>query len=106
MQNDESVTIPLLFMKEGEQGTPWYVLSDDGKLAGVIQASTHKLNDTWMIKPAENGHLSAKHIHIWLGAVGVGSVTEKHSNGSLQSPDESKQGAHHAYTSQSLLLRC
>lgn len=73
-------TIPLLLMKEGEQGTPWYVLSDDGKLAGVIQAGTHKLNYTGMIEAAENGHLSAEHIHIGFGAVGVGPVTGKGGN--------------------------
>ena len=75
MQNDKSVTLPLLLMKQGEQGTPGYVLSDNGELAGVIQARTHKLDDTRVIEPAEDGHLSAKHIHIRLGAVGVGPVT-------------------------------
>lgn len=75
MVSQNKRTIPLLFMKEGEQRAPWYVLSDDGKLAGIIQASTHKLNYTRMIELAENGHLSAKHIHIWFGAVGVGSIT-------------------------------
>jgi hypothetical protein len=60
----EQGTVPLLFMKEREQRTSRYVLSDHGKLAGIIQTSTHKLNYTGMVELAENGHLSAKHIHI------------------------------------------
>lgn len=78
--NQNKRPIPFLLMKEGEQRTPWYVLSDNGKLAGIIQASAHKLNYTGMIELAENGHLSAKHIHIWLGAVGIGSITGNGSN--------------------------
>lgn len=51
-------------MKEGEERASWYVLRDNGKLAGVLQAGSHKLNHTRVVELAEDGHLSAKHIHI------------------------------------------
>lgn len=56
--------IPLLFVKEGEQGAAWNILCDNGKLAGVIQAGAHELNYTGVVELCEDGHLSAKHIHV------------------------------------------
>lgn len=67
--------IPLLLMEQGEERSPGDVLGDDGKLAGVIQAGSHELDDTGMVQSAENGNLTAEHVHIGFGAVGVGSVT-------------------------------
>ena len=63
-------------MEEGEQGTPGHILGDDGELAGVVQTRPHKLDDTRVVEPAEDGHLAAEHVHVRLGAVGVGSVSE------------------------------
>ena len=63
-------------MEEGEQGSTGHILGDDSELAGVVQARPHKLDDTRVVEPAEDGHLAAEHIHVRLGAVGVGSVAE------------------------------
>lgn len=62
-------------MEQGEEWSPRDVLGDNGKLAGVIQAGSHELDDAGMVQPAENGNLPAEHVHVRLGAVGVGSVT-------------------------------
>lgn len=79
-------------MKETEQRTSWYILSDNGKLAGIVQAGSHKLNNTGMIELAQNGHLPAKHIYIWFGAVGVGSVTEKAATGNPHQQMDANKG--------------
>ena len=63
-------------MEEGEQGSPGHILGDDGELAGVVEARPHKLDDARVVEPAEDGHLAAEHVHVRLGAVGVGPVAE------------------------------
>lgn len=66
--------IPLLFMQQGEERSSRNVLSDNGKLTRVIQTRPNKLDDTWMVQSTENGNFTAKHVHVRLGAVGVGSI--------------------------------
>lgn len=66
--------IPLLLVEQGEEGSPRDVLGDNGKLAGVIQAGSHELDDAGVVQSAEDGDLAAEHVHVRLGAVGVGSV--------------------------------
>lgn len=72
-------------MEQGEERPPGDVLGDNGKLAGVVQAGSHKLDDTGVVQAAQDGNLAAEHVHVRLGAVGVGSVT--------CSPQEGKQEA-------------
>lgn len=62
-------------MQQREQRASRDVLGDDGKLAGVIQTRPDKVDDTGVIKSAEDGDLPAEHVHVRLGAVSVGSIT-------------------------------
>lgn len=64
-------------MQQGEQGPPGDVLGDDCELAGVVQTRPHKLDDAGVVEAAEDGDLSAEHVHVGLGAVGVRSVAVK-----------------------------
>lgn len=57
---------PLLLMQQGEQRASRDVLGNDGELTGVIQARSHKLDDTGVIEATEDGNLSAEHVHIRL----------------------------------------
>lgn len=66
--------VPLLLVEQGEERSPGDVLGDNGKLAGVIQAGSHELDDTGVVQAAQDGNLTAEHVHVGLGAVGVGSV--------------------------------
>lgn len=61
-------------MEQGEERPPRDVLGDNGKLAGVVQAGSHELDDTGVVQAAQDGNLAAEHVHVRLGAVGVGSV--------------------------------
>lgn len=63
-------------MQQVEQGASGDVLGDDGKLAGIVQTRPHKVDDAGVVEAAEDGHLPAEHVHVGLGAVSVGSVTE------------------------------
>lgn len=65
---------PLLLVQQREQRASRDILGYDGKLAGVIQTCSHKLDDTGVIEAAKDGDLPAEHVHVWLGAVCVGSV--------------------------------
>lgn len=65
---------PLLLMQQREEWASRNVLSDNSKLAGVIQTRSHEMNDTGMIEAAQYGDFSAEHIHIWFRTVRVGSV--------------------------------
>lgn len=58
------ISSPLLLVQQGEQGASRHVLGDDGKLAGVVQTRSHKLDDTGVVELAEDGHLSAEHVYI------------------------------------------
>lgn len=73
--------IPLLLVEQGEEGSSGDVLGDNGKLAGVLQAGPHQLDDTGVVQAAEDGNLPAEHVHIRLGAVGVGSVPYRSQQG-------------------------
>lgn len=70
--------VPLLLVEQGEERSPRDVLGDNGKLAGVVQAGSHELDDTGVVQAAEDGNLPAEHVHVRLGAVGVGSVPGNH----------------------------
>lgn len=65
---------PLLLVQQGEQRASRDVLGDNGKLAGIVQTGSHKLDDTGVIEATEDGNLPAEHINIGLRAVCVGSV--------------------------------
>lgn len=62
-------------MQQGEQWASRHILGNDGKLTGVVQTCSHKLDDTGMIEATEDGNLSAEHIYIWLWTVRVRSIT-------------------------------
>lgn len=51
-------------MQQGEQRASRDVLGDNGELTGVIQARAYKLDDAGVIEAAEDGNLSAEHVHI------------------------------------------
>lgn len=55
---------PLLLVQQGEQRASRDVLSDDGELTGVVQARPYKLDDARVVEAAEDGHLSAEHVHV------------------------------------------
>lgn len=55
---------PLLLVQQGEQRATRDVLRDDGKLAGVVQTSPDKVDDTGVIEATEDGDLSAEHVHV------------------------------------------
>lgn len=61
-------------MQQREQGASGDVLGYDGKLAGVVQARPHELDDAGVVEATEDGDLSAEHVHVRLGAVRVGSI--------------------------------
>lgn len=61
-------------MQQGEQRAARDVLRDNGKLARIVQTRSDKLDDAGVIEATEDGDLSAEHVHVRLGAVGVGSV--------------------------------
>lgn len=55
---------PLLLVQQREQRASRDVLGDDGKLAGVVQARPHKLDDTGVVEATEDGDLPAEHVHV------------------------------------------
>lgn len=61
-------------MQQWEQGASRDVLGYDGELARVVQTRAHKLDDARVVEAAEDGDLSAEHVHVRLWAVGVGTV--------------------------------
>lgn len=73
------ISSPLLLVQQREEWAPGDVLGDDGKLAGVIQTSPDKMDDTGVIEATEDGHLSAEHVYVWLRAVCVGSIAAEES---------------------------
>lgn len=68
------VDSPLLLVQQGEEWPAGDVLRDNGELAGVVQAGTHKLDDTRVVQPAQDGHFTAEHVHVRFGAVGIGPI--------------------------------
>lgn len=58
------ISSPLLLVQQGEERAPGDVLGDDGKLAGVIQTSPDKMDDTGVIEATEDGDLSAEHVYV------------------------------------------
>lgn len=55
---------PLLLVQQREQRASRDILGYDGKLAGVIQTCSHKLDDTGVIEAAKDGDLPAEHVHV------------------------------------------
>lgn len=84
--------IPLLFVEQGEERSPWDVLSDNSELAGVVQAGSHKLDDTWVVQAAEDGNFPAEHVHVRFGAVRVGSVAESSHEGHSKAETAENRG--------------
>lgn len=68
-------------MQQSEQRASGDVLGHDGKLAGIIQTGPYKLDDAGVVEATQDGDFSAEHVHVGLGAVGVGSVPADNSRG-------------------------
>lgn len=58
------ISSPLLFVQQREQRAPGDVLGHDGKLAGVVQTRSDKVDDAGVVEAAEDGDLPAEHVHV------------------------------------------
>lgn len=76
---------PLLLVQQREKRASRHVLGHNGKLAGVVQTSPHKLDNAGVIEATQDGDLPAEHVHVWLWAVGVGSIATRKESSPLNS---------------------